>query len=152
VLAVLKRIKIVRITKYPEKITALWTAFLLGTLFHTQLGLMPLFHGQSIVENHQTTHLDLIFWGMLFFFFLPMLALIGTNFTESRSFRKGHFWLTILYSVLNFFHLVADLFVQPIAWYQIALMAILLIIGLVLNLVSYQWLRATSQANSLICE
>jgi hypothetical protein len=113
---------------------------------------MPLFHGQSIVENHQTTHLDLIFWGMLFFFFLPMLALIGTNFTESRSFRKGHFWLTLIYSVLNFFHLVADLFVQPIAWYQIALMAILLIIGLVLNLVSYQWLRATSQANSLICE
>jgi hypothetical protein len=55
--------------------------------------------------------------------------------------RKAHFWLTILYSVLNLAHLIADLLVRPIAWYQIALMAILLIIGLILNLVSYQWLR-----------
>jgi hypothetical protein len=42
---------------------------------------------------------------------------------------------------LNLAHLIADLLVRPIAWYQIALMAILLIIGLILNLVSYQWLR-----------
>jgi hypothetical protein len=34
----------VKTAKYPEKIAALWTTFLLGTLFHTQLGLMPLFH------------------------------------------------------------------------------------------------------------
>jgi len=115
----------VKTAKYPEKIAALWTTFLLGTLFHTQLGLMPLFHGQSIVESHQTSNLDPIFWGMLLFFLLPMLAIIGVNFSESRSLRKAHFWLTILYSVLN----------------QIALMAILLIIGLILNLVSYQWLR-----------
>jgi len=123
----------VKTAKYPEKIAALWTTFLLGTLFHTQLGLMPLFHGQSIVESHQTSNLDPIFWGMLLFFLLPMLAIIGVNFSESRSLRKAHFWLTILYSVLNLAHLIADL--------QIALMAILLIIGLILNLVSYQWLR-----------
>jgi len=116
----------VKTAKYPEKIAALWTTFLLGTLFHTQLGLMPLFHGQSIVESHQTSNLDPIFWGMLLFFLLPMLAIIGVNF---------------LYSVLNLAHLIADLLVRPIAWYQIALMAILLIIGLILNLVSYQWLR-----------
>jgi glucan phosphoethanolaminetransferase (alkaline phosphatase superfamily) len=102
---------------------------------------MPLFHGQSIVESHQTSNLDPIFWGMLLFFLLPMLAIIGVNFSESRSLRKVHFWLTILYSVLNLAHLIADLLVRPIAWYQIALMAILLIIGLILNLVSYQWLR-----------
>jgi hypothetical protein len=131
----------VKTAKYPEKIAALWTTFLLGTLFHTQLGLMPLFHGQSIVESHQTSNLDPIFWGMLLFFLLPMLAIIGVNFSESRSLRKSHFWLTILYSVLNLAHLIADLLVRPIAWYQIALMAILLIIGLILNLVSYQWLR-----------
>jgi hypothetical protein len=140
----------VKTAKYTEKITALWTTFLLGTLFHTQLGLMPLFHGQSIAESQQTTNLDPIFWGMLLFFFLPMLAIIGVNFSESRSFRKAHFWLTIIYSVLNFAHLVADLLVSPIAWYQIALMTILLIIGLILNVVSYQWLRlAIARPHSL---
>jgi len=60
----------VKTAKYPEKIAALWTTFLLGTLFHTQLGLMPLFHGQSIVESHQTSNLDPIFWGMLSLFCL----------------------------------------------------------------------------------
>lgn len=127
--------------KYTEKITDLWTTFLLGTLFHTQLGLMPLFHGQSIVESQQTSNLDPIFWGMLLFFLLPMLAIIGVNFSQSRPLRKAHFWLTIVYSVLNLAHLIADLLVRPIAWYQIALMAILLMIGLILNLVSYKWLR-----------
>jgi hypothetical protein len=29
---------------YPSKIITLWAVFLLGMLFHSQLGLMPLFH------------------------------------------------------------------------------------------------------------
>ena len=33
---------------YREKIIALWTVFLLGTLFHTQLALIPLFHGIDV--------------------------------------------------------------------------------------------------------
>jgi hypothetical protein len=131
----------VKSTHYPAKITALWTAFLLGTLFHTQLGLMPLFHGQSIVESAVKTNLDPIFWGMLLFFAMPLFAMIAPTFTENRVYRRGHFWLTVVYSVLNFFHIVADLFVQPIAWYQIALMIILFMIGLMLNLVAYGWMR-----------
>jgi hypothetical protein len=31
--------------------------------------------------------------------------------------------------------------VQPIAWYQVVLMLILFIIGLLLNLVSFQWMK-----------
>jgi hypothetical protein len=34
-----------------------------------------------------------------------------------------------------------DLFVQPLLWYQIALMAFLFLVGLLLNLVAYQWMR-----------
>jgi hypothetical protein len=32
---------------YPSKIITLWAIFLLGMLFHTQLGLMPLFQSPS---------------------------------------------------------------------------------------------------------
>ncbi len=38
-----------------EKIIALWIVFLLGMLFHTQLALMPLFHGLKVAES-QLTH------------------------------------------------------------------------------------------------
>jgi hypothetical protein len=125
---------------YANQIIALWTAFLLALLFHTELGLMPLFHGQSIAYSHDTQHIAVILWLMLAFFVPPLFAIILPTFTDSKSYRAGHFWLTILYSVLNLAHLIADLSVTPIEWYQIALMTILLLIGIVLNLVSYRWM------------
>lgn len=128
-------------TNYQAKIITLWTTFLLGTLFHTQLGLMPLFHGQNIAHSHDTGDISWILWLMLLFFIIPIFAMIGTIFTNSRGFRVGHFGLTVIYSVLNFSHITADLLVTPIAWYQIALMVILFLIGLLLNIVSWQWLK-----------
>ena len=128
-------------TNYQNQIVALWTAFLLGLLFHTQLGLMPLFHGHDVAHLHETNEITWIFWLMLLFFVLPMLAIITTPFTQARKYRVTHFWLTMIYSVLNLLHIVMDLFVTPIAWYQITLMVVLLLIGLLLNLVSYQWMK-----------
>jgi hypothetical protein len=127
-------------SNYADQIIALWTAFLLALLFHTELGLMPLFHGQSIAYSHDAQHLDVILWLMLAFFVPPLLAIILPTFTDSKRYRSGHFWLTVLYSVLNFAHLIADLSVTPIEWYQIALMTISLLIGILLNLVSYRWM------------
>jgi hypothetical protein len=125
---------------YSNQIVALWTAFLLALLFHTDLGLMPLFHGQSIAHSHDTNDIGWILWLMLAFFVPPLLAIILPTFTDSKRYRTGHFWLTIIYSVLNLAHLIADLLVTPIAWYQIALMTILVLIGMVLNLISYRWM------------
>jgi hypothetical protein len=129
--------------KTQEKIITLWLVFLLGLLFHAQLGLMPLFHNLSVAEfsAQSTAEIVPIMWLMLGFFMLPIAAIIATAFTDAQRYRIVHFGLTVVYSVLNFFHLVADLIVQPIVWYQIALMAILLLIGLLLNLVSYHWMK-----------
>lgn len=127
------------------KIITLWSVFLLGTLFHTQLGLMPLFHGINIAHTEPgATNMDLILWLMSGFFALPMFAAIATGFTDTHRYRMAHFGLTLIYSVLNFLHLALDLMVQPIVWSQIALMAILFAIGLLLNLVAFQWLRERS--------
>jgi hypothetical protein len=127
-------------SNYANQIIALWTAFLLVLLFHTDLGLMPLFHGQSVAHSQDTSDISGILWSMLAFFIPPLLAIILPTFTDSKRYRTGHFWLTVIYSFLNLAHLIADLFVTPIAWYQIALMTILVLIGIVLNLVSYQWM------------
>jgi hypothetical protein len=129
---------------YPERINALWTVFLLGTLFHTDLGLMPLFHGQSVAlsDAHSNGNVSGILWLMLAFFTLPMIAIVATTFTHSKQYRRIHFGLTILYSILNFLHVALDLMVKPIAWHQIALMLFLFGIGLLLNGVSWQWMQA----------
>lgn len=126
---------------YPQKISALWTAFLLGTLFHTDLGLMPLFHGIPVEHSHATGNLNEIFGFMLIFFVLPMLAIIASTFTQAKPYRTFHFGLTIVYSILNLGHLIADIVVLA-PWYQLVLMVILLLIGLLLNLVSFQWLKS----------
>ncbi|WP_353933095.1 hypothetical protein WJM97_03100 [Okeanomitos corallinicola TIOX110] len=129
---------------YREKIINLWAVFLLGTLFHTQLGLMPLFHSLNVVESQPAKSLDevsLIFWLMLGFFMLPMLAIIGTTFTENKRYRILHFGLSVFYGFMNLMHLVLDLLLPRVIWYQIALMAFLFLLGLLLIFVAYRWMK-----------
>jgi hypothetical protein len=125
---------------YPQKISALWTSFLLGTLFHTDLGLMPLFHDLEVEQSHATGDLNAIFGFMLLFFVLPMLTIIFPAFTDAKPYRTFHFGLSIAYSLMNLGHLIADIVVLA-PWYQLVLMSLLLLIGLLINLVSFQWLK-----------
>jgi hypothetical protein len=118
---------------YQLQIIALWTVFLLGTLFHDLT--------VATSHAHSTGEISSVLWGMLAFFTIPMVAIALTAFTEAMTFRKGHFWLTVLYSVLNLAHAAADLFVPPRVWPQIVLMVFLFAIGLLLNRVSWQWMR-----------
>ena len=142
---------------YREKIVALWTVFLFGTVFHTQLALMPLFHGIDVAigghhHGQEVTSLatiEPILWGMLGFFILPMLAIVATAFYDSKRYRAFHFGLTLFYTVLNFLHVVLDLFVDPIAWYQIALMLVLFGFGILLNIVAYQWMQVGSRRRKI---
>ncbi|MBD2343147.1 hypothetical protein [Anabaena subtropica] len=138
-------------TNYQTKIVALWMVFLLGTLFHTQLALMPLFHGLSVIESQKATTINEIsgiMWLMLGFFILPMLAIIATVFTENKSYRVVHFGLTIVYSVLNFIHLLLDMLLPQVIWYQITLMVLLFLIGLLLNFVAFQWMKSPLRNNN----
>ena len=112
---------------------------------------MPLFHGIDVAimgHHHQEAasmaEIAPILWGMLIFFMLPMLAIVATAFYEFRRYRVFHFGLTLVYTVLNFIHAIADLLVDPIVWYQIALMVLLFLIGILLNIVAYQWMRVPS--------
>jgi hypothetical protein len=128
-------------SNYREKIIVLWTVFLLGTIFHTQLALIPLFHGLNVAHSHESiANITPILWLMLVFFMLPMLAIVATLFYESRRYRILHLGLTCVYTVMNLLHVVLDLLVNPIAWYQIILMIFLLVVGILLNIVSYQWM------------
>ncbi|MGF1522092.1 MAG: hypothetical protein ACFBSF_07210 [Leptolyngbyaceae cyanobacterium] len=131
---------------FAAKITTLWTVFLIGTLFHTQLALMPLFHGLSVAESHAHAYISVnaVMWFMLIFFSLPLLAIVGCVFYPSLLFHKLHFGMTLVYTVLNLLHFVLDSIIA-VPSYQLILMAFLFCVGLLLNLIAYQWLGATNK-------
>jgi hypothetical protein len=123
------------------QIIALWTVFLFGTVFHTQLALMPLLYGSDVAipRYHGKTPVSHL-WGMLGFFILPMVMILLTALNGSPLYRAVHFGITLFYTVMNFLHVALDLRVKPVEWYQIALVSVLFVVGLVLNVLAYQWM------------
>lgn len=129
------------------QIIALWIVFLFGMVFHSQLAMMPLLYGEDIAMPRYggktpISHL----WLMLGFFAIPMVAIAATVFYTAPPYRMIHFGLTVAYSVLNFLHAAMDLTVRPIEWYQIALMVIVFINGILLNVVAFQWVQTGLQS------
>ena len=123
------------------QIIALWTVFLFGTVFHTQLALMPLLYGTDVAmpRYHGKTPISHL-WGMLGFFMVPMVMIVLTALNASPVYRMVHFGVSIFYTIMNFLHVTLDLRVKPIEWYQIALVSVLFVVGIVLNLLAFQWM------------
>jgi hypothetical protein len=128
---------------YREQIITLWSMFLLGTLFHTQLALIPLFHGLNVTHSQALNLAEImpILWLMLSFFLVPIGLILGVLRTDSYRYRKLHFGVTLIYTILNFAHTLADLLVPPIVWPQVMLMLVLLGMGLQLNWVGFRWVQ-----------
>jgi hypothetical protein len=135
------------------RLITLWIAWLLAMLFHVDLGLMPLFHGQSpeIHSQVQEGALPLLFGAMLGYFLLPLIAIVLIAYaatavgpaTRWRPWRRIHFWFSVVYSVTNFPHLLADILVPDARLDQIVLMVALTVFGLLINVEAWRWWRQT---------
>ncbi|MEB3264349.1 MAG: hypothetical protein VKJ66_08270 [Synechococcus sp.] len=136
---------------YALRLRTLWVAWMLAMLFHVDLGLMPLFHGKSPeIESHVPEHLlPLLFDAMLLYFLLPLLALVLLAYAASdpeaerrwRPWRRIHFWLSLVYTITNLPHLVADILVPDSRPDQVALMVVLVLLGLAINREGWLWWR-----------
>jgi hypothetical protein len=134
-----------------QRLITLWIAWLLAMLFHVDLGLMPLFHGQSpeIHSQVQEGALPLLFGAMLGYFLLPLIAIVLIAYaatavgpaTRWRPWRRIHFWFSVVYSVTNFPHLLADILVPDARLDQIVLMVALTVFGLLINVEAWRWWR-----------
>jgi hypothetical protein len=133
------------------RLRSLWLAYLLAMLFHVDLGLMPLFHGLSpeIASQVPPGRLGLLFWAMLVYFLIPLGALLRISWAASQPTRPGHwlrwrrthFWISVVYTLTNIPHLVADILVPDSRGDQVALMAVLLLIGVLINREAWAWWR-----------
>ncbi|MFM8606318.1 MAG: hypothetical protein ACKOBY_12505 [Cyanobium sp.] len=58
-----------------------------------------------------------------------------------RPWRRLHFWISVVYTVTNIPHLIADILVPDSRGDQVFLMVVLLGIGLLINLEGWRWWR-----------
>jgi len=123
-----------------ETLIVLWSVFLFGIIFHSQLAFMPLLYGQGVAMpgSHGVAPLYQL-WLMLGFYIIPMLLIIATAFEDSYFYRNLHYLVTLGYSVLNLLHIVSDLLVSPVEWYQILLITVIFGNGLLINKVALDW-------------
>jgi hypothetical protein len=138
------------------RLRSLWIAWLLAMLFHVDLGLMPLFHGLSpeIHSHVADTALPWLFGGMLLYFLLPLGALLLIAYAASepaasgrrwRGWRRVHFWMSVVYTITNLPHLLADILVPDSRLDQVLLMVVLVLIGLLINREAWLWWRRCGQ-------
>jgi hypothetical protein len=143
-------------TRHAPRLITLWITWLLAMLFHVDLGLMPLFHGQSPeIESHvPSSALPLLFGAMLGYFLLPLIAIVLIAYADTagtdtagapargwRPWRRIHFWFSVIYSITNLPHLIADIVVPDARPDQIVLMLALTGFGLLINLEGWRWWR-----------
>lgn len=142
-----------RLSRYSLRLRHLWTAYLLAMLFHVDLGLMPLFHGLSPEIESQVPResLGTVFWAMLLYFLVPLASLVliayadgaelGTHRRFWQRWRASHFGLSIVYTITNIPHLIADILVPDSRGDQVFLMVVLLVLGLLINREAWLWWR-----------
>jgi hypothetical protein len=142
-----------RFSRYALRLRQLWMAYLLAMLFHVDLGLMPLFHGLSpeIESQVPKENLSALFWAMLIYFLIPLLSLVliayadgaqlGRNRRLWQRWRALHFIISILYTITNIPHLIADILVPDSRGDQVFLMLVLLGLGLLINREAWLWWR-----------
>jgi hypothetical protein len=135
------------------RLRSLWTCWLLAMLFHVDLGLMPLFHGLSPeIESHvDPAVLPLLFTAMLVYFLIPLGSILliswqasdpaGAGRPRARAWRRWHAWISVVYTVTNVPHLLADILVPDSRPDQVALMLVLVLLGLLINREAWIWWR-----------
>ncbi|MEB3307105.1 MAG: hypothetical protein VKK98_03030 [Cyanobacteriota bacterium] len=134
---------------YSIRLAGLWAAWLLVMLFHVELGLMPLFHGLSVEIRSQvsSSRLPALFIAMLFYFMLPVGALLvavhavadPVGWSASPPWRAAQFWFSMVYSLSNVIHLIADIRIPDSRTDQVLLMTGLTLIGLLISQQAWAW-------------
>ncbi|MEN9541127.1 MAG: hypothetical protein RLZZ459_1218 [Cyanobacteriota bacterium] len=133
-----------------QRLSSLWLSWFLCLLFHTDLGLMPLFHGLSpeIESQVPSPQLSLVFWAMLLYFLAPLAVNLVNAYAASspatpawRRWRWFQLGFGLLYTLTNLVHLLVDILIPDSRADQVLLMAVMVGIGLLINRESWRWCR-----------
>ena len=120
-------------------------------LYHVELGLMPLFHGLPVEIESQVPakRVPRLFLAMLIYFVVPLAAQLLVvhgisapgGWSATRPWRAAHFWFSIVYSITNVMHLIADIRIPDSRRDQVILMGLLTGVGVLINREAWLWWR-----------
>ena len=121
-------------------------------LYHVELGLMPLFHGMPVEIETQVPaeRVPRLLLAMLIYFVLPMLALLLVvhaisapgSWSGTGAWRAAQFWFSVVYSITNVIHLIADMRIPDSRSDQVILMTLLTGVGVLITREAWWWWRA----------
>ena len=124
------------------KIVSLWIIFLFGMAFHSLLAVMPIFFGADVAIPDTTGVVPAgMMWMSLFFYLIPMIIMVIVLFIEAKWNKVTNFVLTLVFTLMNMFHLTEHASTSLVDPRQIVLLTFVLIFGIILNIVSYRWLK-----------
>ncbi len=126
------------------KVVSLWILFLFGMIFHGNLALMPIFWAKSVAMSEEliaANPMAPMLWMMLMIWLIPMIIIAVTIFIEAKWYRITNFVFTLLFSLMNIWHLTGHLGESPVDPRQIVLLTFVLISGILLNIVSFKWIK-----------
>ena len=133
------------------RLRSLWQCWFLALLFHTDLGLMPLFHGLpvEIASQLDPAAVVVVFRVMLAYVLIPLASIILITYAETGLepdprwcwWRRCHLWLSLIYTFTNASHLLVDVLIPDARADQVVLMAVMLAIGVLINREALLWYR-----------
>ncbi|MBO6550781.1 MAG: hypothetical protein JJ964_14320 [Rhizobiales bacterium] len=123
-----------------HSIAILWLVYLAGMATHMSLALLPLLSGFDVTEDSMKGRLPIKEkWMLMFFTIIPML-IIGVIFlTDHVTIRWANLIFSIVFTFMNFMHLLQHLKARPIDNAQNILLGVLALLSLELNYLSYNW-------------
>lgn len=126
------------------KVVSLWILFLFGMIFHGNLALMPIFWAKSVAMSEEliaANPMAPMLWMMLMIWLIPMIIIAVTLFIKAKWYRITNFVFTILFSLMNIWHLTGHAKESPVDFRQVVLLTFVLISGIFLNIVSFKWIK-----------
>ena len=129
-------------TSNREKIIILWVVFFLGVTTHMLLAVLPIFFGADIAMPGATGDVPAsMVWMMLFLYLLPIVIIALVPFLEAKWFRTSNFSISLLFTLMNIYHPIEHLMQSPVDTRQIVLLTFVLAFSIVLNVVSFKWMK-----------
>jgi len=106
------------------------------------LAVLPVFFGEDIAMPGATGAVPAsIAWMTLFFYLLPIIVIALTLFLETNWFRISNFVISLLITLMNIYHPIEHMKQSPVDPRQIVLLTFVLAFSILLNVVSYRWMK-----------